>query len=267
MTPLPIKAAERHELRRRSFDTGPALYDRARPRYPEALFDDLVGAAGLRPGSRVLEIGPGPGIATIPLARRGLAIDAVELGDRMARFCRRKLRDFPQVTVHSGPFEEYDFEPDSFDCVFAASAFHWIPARTGFARARRALRPGGHLALVWLFRRTGYDRLQLELDRQYRRLGLKPWRARPPEERIERQRRAIERSGCFGPVRLITRECRETVDARRYILLLRTMSDHAILDPALRRRLFAGIRRVFARFGGTWDRSFLASLLLAPRRG
>ena len=65
---------------RDSFDEVPELYDRVRPGYPEAVFDDLVSLAGLVAGSRVLELGPGTGQATVPLARRGLAVTAVELG-------------------------------------------------------------------------------------------------------------------------------------------------------------------------------------------
>jgi predicted TPR repeat methyltransferase len=45
------------------FDESAELYDRARPAYPEPLFDELVRPARLRPGDRVLEIGAGTGMA------------------------------------------------------------------------------------------------------------------------------------------------------------------------------------------------------------
>lgn len=65
---------------RDTFDEAAALYDRARPRYPEPLVDDLARAAGLGPGSRVLEIAPGTGQLTVPLATSGCRLTAVELG-------------------------------------------------------------------------------------------------------------------------------------------------------------------------------------------
>jgi hypothetical protein len=48
------------------------LYDRTRPRYPSALFDDLAELAGIGPGSGVLEIGPEPATSLGPMdqARR-----------------------------------------------------------------------------------------------------------------------------------------------------------------------------------------------------
>jgi cyclopropane fatty-acyl-phospholipid synthase-like methyltransferase len=47
------------------FDEDADLYDRARPGYPAQLFDDLAELAGVGPGCRLLEIGPGTGKATL----------------------------------------------------------------------------------------------------------------------------------------------------------------------------------------------------------
>ena len=66
------------------FDEDAERYDRARPGYPAELFADLAAVTGLRPGDRVLEIGPGTGQATVPVAERGYARGAVRAGDREA---------------------------------------------------------------------------------------------------------------------------------------------------------------------------------------
>lgn len=42
------------------FDQAAERYDRARPRYPRPLVEELARTAGLGPDSRVLEIAPGP---------------------------------------------------------------------------------------------------------------------------------------------------------------------------------------------------------------
>jgi protein-L-isoaspartate O-methyltransferase len=75
--------ADRARLRA-TFDEAAERYDRTRPGYPPAVFDDLAELAGVGPGRRVLEIGPGTGQATVPLAERGCRIVAVELGAGLA---------------------------------------------------------------------------------------------------------------------------------------------------------------------------------------
>ena len=79
---------------RATFDEVPELYDRARPTYPDALFDDLGALVGDRPrhgGLRLLEIGPGTGKATVALVARGYEVTAVELGERLAAVARRNV--------------------------------------------------------------------------------------------------------------------------------------------------------------------------------
>ena len=56
------------ERLRAIFDEDAERYDRARPGYPSALFDDFAELAGIGPRCRVLEIGCGTGRATVPLA-------------------------------------------------------------------------------------------------------------------------------------------------------------------------------------------------------
>jgi len=69
---------------RAGFDRAAEDYQRTRPVCPPQLFDDLVRLAGLEAGDRVIEIGCGTGQATVPLAGRGLAVTAVELGPELA---------------------------------------------------------------------------------------------------------------------------------------------------------------------------------------
>ena len=133
---------------REVFDTVAALYDRARPRYPSALFDDLAELTGIRSGARVLEIGPGTGQATLTLATRGYSITAVELGRHLAAHARDKMASFAGVQIENADFETWPLPAEPFDLVFAATAFHWIGREVGERKSAGALREGGALAVV-----------------------------------------------------------------------------------------------------------------------
>ena len=133
---------------RSTFDSVAELYDRARPGYPPALFDDLARLAGVGPECRVLEIGPGTGQLTLPLAERGCEIVAVELGPRLAAVARRKLRAFPSVEVVIADFETWPLPGERFDLVIAATAAHWLEPGRAKAKTAAALRPGGRVATV-----------------------------------------------------------------------------------------------------------------------
>ena len=54
----------------RTFDVVAADYDRFRPRYPEAAFDDLAALASVDERSSILEVGCGPGVATEAMMAR-----------------------------------------------------------------------------------------------------------------------------------------------------------------------------------------------------
>ena len=68
---------------RKVFDTIPEQFDRFRPRYCPALFEDLIAYAGIGPGKTVLELGPGTGQATDPILNTGCDYHAIELGEHL----------------------------------------------------------------------------------------------------------------------------------------------------------------------------------------
>jgi SAM-dependent methyltransferase len=118
--------------RRRSFDQMAQLYARARGAPQPALFDAV--AVFVPPPADALEIGCGPGNASLPLLEHGFRIHAVELGENLAALARERLAAFP-FTVEVSKFEDASLQAAS-DC----SLDHWtsmITARLIYKHIRR----------------------------------------------------------------------------------------------------------------------------------
>jgi 16S rRNA (adenine1518-N6/adenine1519-N6)-dimethyltransferase len=62
-----------------------------------SIVERIVGAAEVRPGERVLEVGPGLGILTAELLRAGASVTAVELDDRLADHLAERFADEPRL--------------------------------------------------------------------------------------------------------------------------------------------------------------------------
>src|ERR1700733_11475459 len=120
-------------------------YDRYRPRYPEGVFDDILRVTDTSQGAEVIEIGAGTGIATEPLARRGLSVTAIEPSPEMARLAQAKLSGRGSVFV--GRFEDYS-TPSPVQLVASFNAWHWVDPAVAVDRVAELLTPVGSLALV-----------------------------------------------------------------------------------------------------------------------
>lgn len=257
--------------RARTFDEIAELYDRARPYYREELFDDLFDYAGISPKeARILEVGPGPGRATEPLARRGAEVVGVELGENLARIARQKLARYPRVRIVTANFETW--EPDGlFDIVFAATAWHWIDPTRRYALAARALKPGGVLAFCQGTHAfpPDVDPFFLEIMEAYNAIGTPwpgPWPPPPPEEYRD-SCAEISASGLFQDVQAIRSLWTTEYDAESHVALMATASDHRLLEENKREYLFSEMRRLIAkRPGGRITKHELMILHLARKR-
>jgi len=239
--------ADRERLRQ-TFDQAAGRYDRVRPDYPEALFDDLVALAGLTPGDHLIEVGCATGKATRPLARRGFRITCVELGPELAAVARRNLAGFGVVVVQI-PFEEWQ-PPEPAVLVYAATAWHWIDPAVRYQRAWRALRPGGHLAF-WTAGHVfpeGGDPFFAEIQDIYDEIGetLPPGTPRPRPGELADERAGIEASGLFEVTAVRHYDWERVYPAEEYIELLETFSGHLAMADWKRRRLYGEIRRRLA---------------------
>jgi SAM-dependent methyltransferase len=246
------------------FDGVAELYAASRPTYPEELIDALIAMTGIRAASKILEIGSGTGKATLLFARRGFSIQCVEPGRSLVAVARRTLKRYPQVEFETVTFEQWHERPGEFDLVMSAQAFHWIPKPLGYAKAARALKAEGYLALFWNMSPDPTDAIFLDLRKVYEEC-VPEWtgQANPCEELIKQREADIWDSGCFGNVRVERFPWSATYDARQYVDLLGTYSDHLRLPEERRNRLYAGVAEVITRHGGVIEKPYLAVLYVA----
>jgi SAM-dependent methyltransferase len=254
--------------RRRSFDQMVGLYARARGAAPAELFDAL-GAYVPAPAD-ALEIGCGPGNASLPLLERGFRIHAVELGENLAAFARERLAALP-FTVEVGKFEDAQLRPANVDLVVCSSAFHWLDRERALRQVVKVLRPAGALALIW-----GSPRRTVEDDRVDEALRV-AYRAHAPEIWRDSADRTSGKVDEIGKAVRDTPELRDyeerlfpqthLFDRQRYVDTLATFSDHATLPAERRQRLFEAIGEIIdGQFGGRVERHSVARLQLARRR-
>jgi SAM-dependent methyltransferase len=232
------------ERLRETFGSVAELYDRARPEYPAAVFDDLAELARLEPGSRVLEIGPGTGKATAELVRRGYAVTGVELSPELAEVARRNV---PEALFVVADFESWEPRESGFDAIVVFNAFHWIAPELRYAKPARLLRPGGALAVVGtphVLPEDG-DPFFAEVQEDYDAVVPHPDNRPPPApDRIEGWAEEWRASGCFEAVQERRYLVPIPYTADEYVAVLGTFSDNLALPKEQREELF---RRIHAR--------------------
>jgi ubiquinone/menaquinone biosynthesis C-methylase UbiE len=130
-----------------TFDQVASVYSKARPAYPDALVDDVVSYADLKPNDRIFEVGCGTGQATKSFAKRGFSILATDPGSEMLRGARESLAGFSNVEFLETTFEAWPADRAAFRLIIAAQSWHWVSPEVRFRKAADALSRDGSLAV------------------------------------------------------------------------------------------------------------------------
>jgi SAM-dependent methyltransferase len=263
-----VDFSERESLRT-TFEEVPELYDRVRPTYPAALFDDLAVLAELPERARLLEIGPGTGKATVPFAQRGFELVGIELGPKLAALARRNLARFPNVEIINAQFETWEPAVADFDAVVSFTAFHWIDPAVRYEKTARLLKQGGALVVVETSHvlPEGGDPFWVEVEDDYREVIPGEEAKLPPApDEIVGMSEEPAASGRFARAAVRRYLWDVIYSAEEYVGVLETYSGHRALDLELRERLHERIRRrIDARPGREVRKSYLALMIVARR--
>lgn len=255
-----------------TFDTVSATYEKLRPGYVDELYDTLFAYQPLNETSRAIEVGIGGGQATRPVLDTGCAVLAVEPGENFCALCREKFKAYPAFHTLHGKFEESSLPENTFDLVYSASAFHWVPEDIGYRKVFDILKSGGTFARFANHPFPDKERpaLTKDIDALYEEY-YNPYHHRsigtPSEysEEAARQRAEIANRYGFTHIRWALFHRTRTFTASEYIQLLGTYSDHIAIDEPIRKEFFAAIEEAINRHGGLFTLYDTIDLQLARK--
>jgi SAM-dependent methyltransferase len=272
MTPMEATPEIERDSGRSLFGRSPSLYDRARPEYPERVYELLTERCGFGAGSRVFEVGAGTGQVTVRLAEAGVSVTAVEPDSDLAGLLTAKIDGrFPNVSVHVAPFEDDCLSPASFDLGVAATSFHWVDPAAGLPKVRRLLVPGGWWAMWWTVfmdaeRPDPFYEATHEILAPLGRGPSAGASGRPPFALdVDRRTAELEEAG-LGNVEAETIRWTARQDAAEARALYSTFSSISRLPAAERERVLDAVEAVAEdEFGGRVERPFQTIVYTSQR--
>jgi SAM-dependent methyltransferase len=257
-----------YERQRRSFEHTAEAYDRYRPTYPDAVFDDVRAFADLAPDDPILEVGVGTGRATIKFAAWGNPLIAIEPAPAMADAARTSLFGHPNVEVRTTRFEDAAMADGTFGLVACVQAWHWLDPDTRVQRLAEALYAHGTAAVIANVQVTPPDNLAFweSVQDVYREHTPGMEHQGPFRKPDELPDHPLDGSELFEDLEQIGHTWDWTLDTDTYLGLCATHSNKAALDPETRERLLTGIGELIdAQFGGHVTEHYVAFAALARK--
>ena len=136
-------------------------YDRYMGRYSRPLARELIAFARVEPGSRVLDVGCGPGSLTAALAET-LGAANVSAADPAEQFVDACAERVPGADVRRAAAEQLPWPDDEFDATLSQLAVNfYADPEAGIRELRRVTRPGGVVAACTWDYANGMEMLRL----------------------------------------------------------------------------------------------------------
>jgi SAM-dependent methyltransferase len=121
-------------------------YDRVLGLVTRHVIDDLLDAAHVRAGCRVLDVATGPGYVAGRAAERGATVVGVDRSPQMLELARRA---YPALRFVEADAESLDGAGDNFDVVVANFlVLHLGHPERAIAAMTRSTAPGGYVAVT-----------------------------------------------------------------------------------------------------------------------
>jgi len=125
-------------------------YAAHRPGFPPSFYERLERYLALE-GTQALDLGTGPGVVALELARRGATVTGLDISEAQIEAARRRAQELSladRAAFRVGRAEETGFSDASLDLVTAGQCWVWFDHDAALAEIARVLRPGGHLVVA-----------------------------------------------------------------------------------------------------------------------
>jgi SAM-dependent methyltransferase len=129
------------EVQRRLWGTDPRAWADLAEAHNQPLFEAVLDAAGVGPGTRVLDVGCGSGLTLVLAAQRGATPNGLDISPGLLGIARERL---PDADLREGDMESLPHRDAAFDAVVGVNAFQFAgDPRRALREAARVTRPGG----------------------------------------------------------------------------------------------------------------------------
>ncbi len=131
------------EVQRRLWGTDPQAWAELAESHNRPLFEAVLDAAAVGPGTAVLDVGCGSGLTLVLAQQRGAVPSGVDISPGLLGIARDRL---PRADLRVADMESLPFGDAAFDAVTGVNAFQFAgDPRRALREAARVTRPGGHV--------------------------------------------------------------------------------------------------------------------------
>lgn len=230
--------------KRLTFNEDVENYDKWRPTYCKELFEDIIKYSGLNEDKKAIEVGIGTGQATEPFLLTGCDVTAIELGEGLTEYSKEKFKEYKNFNIYNTSFEDFECDDNSFDIVYSATAFHWIPENIGYPKVLNMLKDGGTLAVFWNkpFVKREDDLLHQKIQSIYQKYI--PSSEKFIENNTERYNKMVKTIESYGYKDIEVKLYHQTrvFNSEGYISLLNTYSDHRTIPKHIKQEFESEIK-------------------------
>lgn len=182
----------------------------------------------------------GSGLATQPFLETQYHLTGIEPGKYLARLAKDQFQHYNNFTLFQNTLQDYVHRNNSFDLIYAATAFHWIPEEYGYKKVYSLLK--SNVVFARFAYHAGRDKKQKSLMDKIQRIydQYMPQSRRRKEFCKTNAKRLAAIALQYGFTNIVYHIYHTTKDftADTYIELLKTYPNHMALKENNRKKLF-----------------------------